>query len=68
MIYARSLLRGDPVEKARLRRSECERTYGVQIATNQISEGVDAIKAAEAMGANFCDLNCGCPIHDATRR
>jgi len=68
MIYARSLLKGDPVEQARLRRWKGELTYGVQFATNQVSEGVDAIRQAEKMGADFCDLNCGCPIHEATRR
>ncbi|VEU41976.1 unnamed protein product [Pseudo-nitzschia multistriata] len=68
MIYARSLLRGDPIENARLRRSEGESIFGVQIATNQIDEGVNAIKRAVEMGADFCDLNCGCPIHEATRR
>eukprot|EP00535_Pseudo-nitzschia_heimii_P007311 CAMPEP_0197180166 /NCGR_PEP_ID=MMETSP1423-20130617/4868_1 /TAXON_ID=476441 /ORGANISM="Pseudo-nitzschia heimii, Strain UNC1101" /LENGTH=424 /DNA_ID=CAMNT_0042630197 /DNA_START=371 /DNA_END=1645 /DNA_ORIENTATION=+ len=68
MIYARSLLKGDPVEKARLRRWREESTFGVQFATNQISEGVDAIRQAQAMGADFCDLNCGCPIHEVTRR
>mmetsp|Transcript_23220 Transcript_23220/g.64375 ORF Transcript_23220/g.64375 Transcript_23220/m.64375 type:complete len:475 (-) Transcript_23220:1945-3369(-) len=68
MIYARSLLKGDPIEKARLRRWTGEPIFGVQIATNQISEGVDAIRQAAGMGADFCDLNCGCPIHEATRR
>ena len=68
MIYARSLLKGNVVEKARLRRAENEATYGVQIATNQIKEGIDAILEAQKMGADFCDLNCGCPIYEATRR
>lgn len=68
MIYARSLLKGDAVEQARLRRWKDEPTYGVQFATNQVSEGVNAIRQAEEMGADFCDLNCGCPIHEATRR
>ena len=68
MIYARSLLRGDAVEQARLRRSEHEPTYGVQFATKQIEEGIEAIRLAEETGADFCDLNCGCPIYEATRR
>jgi tRNA-dihydrouridine synthase 3 len=68
MIYARSLLKGSPVERARLRRWKGEPSFGVQIATNQISEGVDAIQQAAEMGADFCDLNCGCPIYDVTRR
>ena len=68
MIYARSLLRGDSVEHARLRRWKHEPTYGVQFATNQVREGVEAVRQAQMMGADFCDLNCGCPIHEATRR
>uniref|UniRef100_A0A7S4EHY8 tRNA-dihydrouridine(47) synthase [NAD(P)(+)] n=1 Tax=Pseudo-nitzschia australis TaxID=44445 RepID=A0A7S4EHY8_9STRA len=68
MIYARSLLKGDPIEKARLRRWKDEPTFGVQFATNQIEEGLNAIREAADMGADFCDLNCGCPIHEATRR
>jgi tRNA-dihydrouridine synthase 3 len=66
MIYARGLLKGSPVENARLRRSEKEQTYGVQIATNQIEEGLNAIQLIR--GADFIDLNCGCPIYDVTRR
>ena len=68
MIYARSLLKGDAVEQARLRRASNEQFYGVQIATNSVSEGISAIKEAEKAGADFCDLNCGCPIFEATRR
>jgi len=68
MIYARSLLRGDKVEKARLRRAPNEQTYGVQIATNGVEEGCHAIREAEKAGADFVDLNCGCPIFEATRR
>ena len=46
----------------------CPWHAGVQIATNVIDEGVRAgVMAAEA-GADFLDLNVGCPIHEATRR
>ena len=68
MIYARGLLKGSPVEGARLRRSENEKTFGVQIATNQIEEGLNAIDLIQKSGADFVDLNCGCPIYDVTRR
>jgi hypothetical protein len=37
--------------------------YGVQIATNVISEALAAIDMAADAGASFVDLNCGCPIH-----
>lgn len=75
MIYARSLLRGDAVEQARIRRSINEPLFGVQIATNLIDEGVNAIDEILRLedpsrnGApDFIDLNCGCPIYEATRR
>ena len=45
-----------------------EQMFGVQIATNQIEEGVAAAALASQSGARFVDLNCGCPIYDATRR
>ena len=68
MGFARHLLKNDPREKALLRRAPNERLYGVQLATNQISEGVRAgVLAAEA-GADWVDLNVGCPIYEATRR
>jgi tRNA-dihydrouridine synthase 3 len=68
MVYARFLTKGDRVEATRLRRPENERFFGVQIATNQIDEGINAMKMAKAAGADFVDLNCGCPIYEATRR
>lgn len=68
MIFARNLIKGEPRENALIRRSEVEKVYGVQIATKTIDEGSRAgILAAEA-GAQFLDLNCGCPIYEATRR
>ena len=69
MIFARHLLRGDPVEQARLRRSSHEDAlFGVQIATNDAAEGAAAMAAAAAAGADFVDLNTGCPLYEATRR
>ena len=68
MVYARYLLRSDRIEQARLRRSPSENIFGVQIATNQIDEGLGAIRLAKEAGADFVDLNCGCPIYAATRR
>jgi tRNA-dihydrouridine synthase 3 len=68
MVFARFLLKGNPVEKARLRRHASEPLYGVQIATNQISEGVNAGRLAFDAGADFLDLNCGCPIHETWKR
>lgn len=72
MAFARGLARNDLVERARLRRSEIEASegncFGVQLATNAVDEGVRAARLAADAGARFVDLNCGCPIHEATRR
>jgi tRNA-dihydrouridine synthase 3 len=40
-------------------RAPNEPCFGVQIATNQISEGVRAAALAKEAGASFVDLNCG---------
>eukprot|EP00887_Chlorella_sp_A99_P001366 scaffold8.g1366.t1 len=68
MAFARQLLRGERKELAILRRAPNEACYGVQIATNAIDEGVAAGLRASEAGANFLDLNVGCPIHEASRR
>ena len=68
MAFARFVNRGDRREVARTRRHEDEVLFGAQIATKQIAEGVAACEAAAANGADWVDLNCGCPIHEATRR
>jgi hypothetical protein len=36
---------------------------GLQIATNSISEGITAAQMAADAGADWIDLNCGCPIY-----
>jgi tRNA-dihydrouridine synthase 3 len=68
MVYSRRLIKGDRLERTRLRRSENEATYGVQIAANQMEEGAKAIEMIKEAKADFVDLNCGCPIYEATRR
>ena len=68
MVFARYALKRNPVELARLRRHESEKTFGVQIATNQIAEGVNAGRLAFESGADFLDLNCGCPINETWKR
>jgi len=68
MAFARQLVRGDRVELARLRRGPAEPLFGAQVATNSIDELCRAAALAQAQGADFVDLNCGCPIREATRR
>ena len=59
MVFARFVAKGNPVERARLRRHPSEKLFGVQIATNQIAEGITAGRMAADAGADFIDLNCG---------
>lgn len=55
--------RGDRIEKARLYKAHNEQHFAVQIATNNIAEGVKAAAVAQEAGAAWLDINCGCPIH-----
>ena len=69
MVYARHLLNGSPLEKTRLRRAPNEKLFGVQIATNDVDEGRAAVQLIAQQGdVDWIDLNCGCPIYEATRR
>lgn len=68
MAYARFVLKGEAREKALLRRHADEEVFGVQFAVNDSAEAIPASKLAQEMGASFIDINCGCPIHDTTRR
>ncbi|MCB0344272.1 MAG: tRNA-dihydrouridine synthase family protein [Bdellovibrionales bacterium] len=68
MAYARKLAKGDRKERALLRRHDSEECFGVQIAAKQPAEAIEAAKIIEDSGADFIDINCGCPIDDTTRR
>jgi tRNA-dihydrouridine synthase 3 len=68
MALAKQLLRGSRSEFALLRRAPDERCFGAQLAGTNPEDLGEAAKLAEAKGASFVDLNCGCPIDDMTRR
>mmetsp|Transcript_16089 Transcript_16089/g.40885 ORF Transcript_16089/g.40885 Transcript_16089/m.40885 type:complete len:451 (-) Transcript_16089:81-1433(-) len=68
MAFAKHLIKGDKVERSRMYRAANEKCFGVQMATKTIDEGVRAAKLAADAGADFIDLNCGCPIYEVTRR
>jgi len=68
MAFAKPLLKGDRVERARLAKAANEPLYGFQVATKVISEGVAAGALAQQSGADWLDINVGCPIHEASRR
>jgi tRNA-dihydrouridine synthase 3 len=68
MAYAHKLVQGSGREMALLRSHASEQHFGVQIATHKPELAAEAAAIAEAHGAKFVDLNCGCPIDDAVKR
>ena len=68
MLYARFLIQGKGREKALLRHHETEACFGVQLATNSVDEAERASEIALGAGVKFIDLNCACPVEEATRR
>jgi tRNA-dihydrouridine synthase 3 len=68
MAVVRKLLRGSPSEFALLKSHPDEPCFGVQLADNKPDSLAEGARLAESRGARFVDLNCGCPIHEITRR
>ena len=68
MAVVRKLLGGSPSEYALLKSHPDERFFGVQLADRKPESLAEAARIAESRGARFVDLNCGCPIHEITRR
>ena len=64
----RKLLGGSPSEFALLKSHPDEPFFGVQLADNKPDTLAEGARLAESRGARFVDLNCGCPIHEITRR
>jgi tRNA-dihydrouridine synthase 3 len=68
MALARKLLAGSTSEFALLKSHVDEPFFGVQLADRNPDSLAEATRLAEERGARFVDLNCGCPIHEITRR
>jgi tRNA-dihydrouridine synthase 3 len=68
MAIVRKLLAGSPSEFALLKGHPEERFFGVQLADRSPESLAEGARLAESRGACFVDLNCGCPIHEITRR
>jgi len=68
MAVVRKLLSGSPSEFALLKSHPDERLFGVQLADRNPETLAEGASLAESRGARFVDLNCGCPIHEITRR
>ena len=67
MVVARRLKQRRRSEFALIRRSPHEPCFGVQLAGNKPEEMAWAAALAESRGADFIDLNLGCPIDHFTR-
>jgi tRNA-dihydrouridine synthase 3 len=68
MVVARRLKQRRQSEFALIRRAADEPCFGVQLAGNRPDEVAWAAALAEARGADFVDLNLGCPIDHFTRK
>lgn len=67
MVVARRLKQRRRSEFALIRRAPGEPCFGVQLAGNRPDELAWAAALVEARGADFVDLNLGCPIDHFTR-
>src|SRR5262245_52975835 len=67
MVVARRLKQRRRSEFALIRRAPNEPCFGVQLAGNKPEELAWAAALVEARGAEFVDLNLGCPIDHFTR-
>ena len=62
MAVARFVLKGKRGEMALLRRADDEPAFGAQLAGRIPDEMADAARIAVERGADFVDVNLGCPI------
>lgn len=67
MVVARRLKQKRRAEFALIRRAPDEPVFGVQLAGNKPDEMAWAAALVEARGADFIDVNLGCPIDHFTR-
>jgi tRNA-dihydrouridine synthase 3 len=68
MVVARRLKQRRKSEFALIRRAPSEPCFGVQLAGNKPEEMAWAAALVESRGADFVDLNLGCPIDHFTRK
>ncbi len=68
MAVVRKLLKNSGAEFALLRSHSSEPFFGAQLADKKLETLAEGARIAEARGARFVDLNCGCPIDAITRR
>lgn len=68
MAYAHKLAKMHRGEMPLVRRHESEKILGIQLAGKKPHVMAEAARIAEDLGADFIDVNAGCPIDEVTRR
>jgi len=68
MILAHKLVKGSRREQPLLRRHPSETPFGIQIAGSKPDVMADAARMVEDQGADYIDLNFGCPIDLMVRK
>ncbi len=68
MAYAHKIGGRDRGDLPLLRRHPSEKLFGVQLAGKNPGVMAEAARVAESQGADFVDVNLGCPIDEVTRR
>lgn len=68
MAYAHRVVRREGSELALLRRHPTERVFGAQLAGKRPEVMAEAARIAADAGADFIDINLGCPTDEVTRR
>lgn len=66
-LQAKGLLTGDPEVLRRTHFSDEERPISVQIYGSDAATMAEAARRVEAMGADACDVNMGCPANQVLR-
>jgi tRNA-dihydrouridine synthase 3 len=68
MAYAHKVIGRERGDRPLLRRHPDESVFGVQLAGKEPEVMAEAARVAAGEGADFIDVNCGCPIDEVTRR
>lgn len=68
MAYAHKLVGRGPGDRPLLRRHPSEGIFGAQLAGKEPEVMAEGARIAADLGADFVDVNLGCPIDEVTRR
>ena len=68
MAFAHKIVKRARSEMPLIRRHHSEKLFGVQLAGKRPEVMAEAAVIVEGEGADFIDINLGCPIQEATRR